>query len=214
MLSLLFSLSLSLSLSLSHRRTEFTEARLQKLGYPTFGDGEIEGDETGGSVVVEVNYAALGDERAESHLALVGALGTALAEELALERSGVLVVLQPWQAATASSFDTLVANDKHVQPWLRDNSWMQHLQLTRDEKHIIRHKGAVARVSTNLALLHEHKNRITGLLARLLVHKLISQWTGEQLLVLFIHDGSRRVWRAPTQHSDKFGSVRMPLSPR
>lgn len=64
----------------------------------------------------------------------------------------------------------------------------------------------MAYVSTNLALQHEHKNRLTGQLAFVLVNNLVSHWTGEMLVVVFTHDGTRRVWRSPTQHSDKFGA--------
>jgi hypothetical protein len=137
-----------------------------------------------------------------------------MAKELAVDASNVAIIMQSWTPSVQSSFMTHVQNDKHVGLWLRDNSWHQLLTLTRDEKHVIRHKAVVIKVSTNLALLHEHKNRITGQLARVLVHRLVSHWTGEIVLVLFTHDGSRRIWRAPNMHSDKFGVNVHSLSPR
>jgi hypothetical protein len=72
-------------------------------------------------------------------------------------------------------------------------------------------------ISFNSFLIHSPRNRLTGQLARLLLRGLVSHWTGEMLVCVFAHDGSRRIWRAPVQHSDKFGAVNIvpiPRSPR
>ena len=133
--------------------------------------------------------------------------------EMSLDRNFVSVLMQSWDGSIQNNHMSFVQNEKHIAMWLRDNSWHQLLTLSRDEKLVVRYKAVMVKISTNLALLHEHKNRITGQLARLLVHRLVSHWTGEVLLVLFTHDGSVRTWRAPNMHSDKFGTNVTLISP-
>jgi len=209
--------SRALSKGKGHGAEEFVESRLRHLGFPTFGEEEIVGEEAEGSMTLEIGYPGLGEDTTESSAPLVADIVGLVGKEMSLGPGKVTVFLSSWNASQASNLVSFVKNEKHIAAWLRDNSWAQVLHLARDDTVIVRHKAVLVRVWTNLGLLHEHKNRLTGQLARLLLRGLVSHWTGEMLVCVFAHDGSRRIWRAPVQHSDKFGAVNIvpiPRSPR
>lgn len=163
------------------------------------------GSDDVGSAVVDIRYVGFGDDLQEGSRRVVEEVQSMVAMELTLDKESVHVLLQPLPMGHVDSETTYVQNAKHIVAWLKDNSWLEYLHMTKNETTIIRHKCVVVYLSTNLGLLHDHKNRITGQLARTLSMCLVSQWTGEKLLCIFTHDGTRRLWSSPVQHSDKFG---------
>lgn len=186
--------------------TDFAEARLQKVGFPKFDDSEIIGDEVSGSIVLEILYPGFGDEPPEVLRFVSAEVTRMVSAEMSLVSSSVSVWFSCLPHVHHSSWTSLVSSESHVRAYLKDNSWMGTLQLSRDEAFVVRNKCVLVKCSTNLALQHEHKNRLCGQLARVLLRNLASHWTGEVLECIFTHDGSRRVWKAPVQHSDKFGA--------
>jgi hypothetical protein len=63
---------------------EFVESRLRHLGFPTFEGDEIQGDESDGSVVLEIGYPGLGEDTTEGSAPLVAELVALVCKEMSL----------------------------------------------------------------------------------------------------------------------------------
>lgn len=185
--------------------SDFVDARMQKIGFPKFDDSEIVGSDADPSVVCEIQFPGLSEDLHDGSRRVIEFVAAMLSQELRIPIGFITVFVHPLTQGSLNSLTTYVPNEKHILSWLKDNSYHGHLHMTKEETTIIRHKCVLIYFSCNLELLPEHKNRVTGELARLLLRTLISQWTGEALCVVFTHDGTRRLWKSPVQHSDKFG---------
>ncbi len=76
--------SRSLSKGRAQASEEFVESRLRHLGFPTFGEEEIAGDEADGSMTLEIGYPGLGDDTTESSAPLVADIVGLVGKEMSL----------------------------------------------------------------------------------------------------------------------------------